>query len=151
MSDDGAALKDTQTHDNLKAAFSAESQAAARYRYFAVRAEIDGNLALAGLFKAAAAAEATQAHGSLDYLSTVGDPQTNTRVGTSDLNLQSAVEREVYRHETLYASFAQTAREEGFDKIANWFEALARAGEAQAAAFKEALDNLDAGDVAGRD
>jgi len=39
----------------------------------------------------------------------------------------SALTRSGYEHETLYPSFALTAREEGFDLVADWFETLADA------------------------
>ena len=38
---------------------------------------------------------------------------------------------------------ARTAREEGFDGIADWFETLAKAEKSHAGRFQKALDTLD--------
>jgi rubrerythrin len=38
---------------------------------------------------------------------------------------------------------ARTAREEGFEEIADWFETLAKADRSHAGRFQTALDALD--------
>jgi rubrerythrin len=38
---------------------------------------------------------------------------------------------------------AKTARDEGFDEIADWFETLAKAEKSHAGRFQKALDSLD--------
>jgi rubrerythrin len=38
---------------------------------------------------------------------------------------------------------AKTARSEGFDEIAEWFETLAKAEKSHAGRFKKAADTLD--------
>ena len=38
---------------------------------------------------------------------------------------------------------SKTAREEGFDEIADWFETLANAERSHANRYQKALDNLD--------
>ncbi len=42
----------------------------------------------------------------------------------------------------MYPGFAKTAREEGFDEIADWFETLARAEKSHAGRFGEGLAAL---------
>ena len=44
----------------------------------------------------------------------------------------------------MYPGMARTAREEGFDEIADWFETLAKAERSNAGRFQKALDNLNA-------
>jgi rubrerythrin len=135
-------LKESRTFDNLKAAFAADSQAASRYAYFAMRADVEGHDALAQSFRGAARAGETVLLGHLDFLRAVADPQTGLPIGGSEHNLLSAIERETYAAEILYTGFARTAREEGFDQVADWFTTLARAGQTRARAMQRALDGL---------
>ena len=82
------ALKGTKTHDNLKHAFAAESQANRRYLYFARRADIEGYPDVGGLFRDTAEAETGHAFGHLDFLKEVGDPATGFAIGNTDANLR---------------------------------------------------------------
>jgi len=50
-------VKGTKTHENLKAAFAAESQANRRYLYYARAADIEGHPDLGGLFRDTSEAE----------------------------------------------------------------------------------------------
>ncbi|MFI2619528.1 ferritin family protein [Streptomyces sp. NPDC018584] len=43
----------------------------------------------------------------------------------------------------MYPSFARTAREEGFDDIAEWFETLARTKQSHADRFNQELGYLE--------
>ena len=114
-------LNGTKTHQNLKEAFAGESQANRRYLYFAKNADVEGHPDLAGLFRDTAEGETGHAHGHLDYLKRVGDPVTNTPIGTSALNLKSAIDGETYEYTQMYPGFSKTAREEGFEDIAEWY------------------------------
>jgi rubrerythrin len=136
-------LKGSKTHENLKEAFAGESQANRRYLYFAKVADIEGYPGVAGLFKDTADGETGHAHGHLDYLKKVGDPATGEAIGSTDKNLNAAVVGETHEYETMYPGMAKTAREEGFDDIAEWFETLAKAEKSHAGKFAAALKNLD--------
>ncbi len=138
-----ADLKGTKTHENLKEAFAGESQANRRYLYFAKVADIEGYPDVAGLFKDTADGETGHAHGHLDYLKKVGDPATGKPIGDTSKNLASAVAGETYEYETMYPGMAKTARDEGFDDIAEWFETLAKAEKSHAGKFAQALKTLD--------
>jgi rubrerythrin len=48
----------------------------------------------------------------------------------------------------MYPGFAKTARDEGFEEIADWFATLARAEKTHAGRFKKALDSLNADESA---
>ncbi len=137
-----ADLKGTKTHDNLKAAFAGESQANRRYLYFARRADIEGYPDVGGLFRDTSEAETGHAFGHLDFLAQVGDPCTGIAIGTTESNLKSAVEGETYEYTQMYPGFAKTARDEGFDEVAEWFETLARAEKSHAGRFQKGLDGL---------
>jgi rubrerythrin len=136
-------LKGSKTHDNLKEAFAGESQANRRYLYFARKADIEGHTDVAGLFRDTAEGETGHAFGHMDFLAAVGDPATDEPVGSTDKNLASAVAGETYEFTAMYPGFAKTARDEGFEEIADWFATLARAEKTHAGRFKKALDSLN--------
>jgi rubrerythrin len=136
------ALKGTKTHDNLKAAFAGESQAYRRYLYFANKADVEGQTEVAALFRSTAEGETGHAHGHLDYLAEVGDPATDLPIGSSSNNLKAAVAGETHEYTDMYPGMAKTARDEGFDEIADWFETLAKAERSHANKFAKALEVL---------
>ena len=138
-----AELKGSKTHANLKDAFAGESQANRRYLYFAKVADVEGQPDIAGLFRDTAEGETGHAHGHLDYLKRVGDPATGEPIGDTVKNLKASIAGETYEYTQMYPSFAKTAREEGFEEIAEWFETLARAEKSHAGRFQKGLDTLD--------
>ena len=137
-----AELKGSKTHQNLKDAFAGESQANRRYLYFAKVADVEGQPDIAGLFRDTAEGETGHAHGHLDYLKKVGDPATGEPIGNTNLNLKASIAGETYEYTQMYPGFAKTAREEGFEEIAEWFETLARAERSHAGRFAKALNEL---------
>ena len=137
-----AELKGTKTHTNLKEAFAGESQANRRYLYFAKVADVEGQPDIAGLFRDTAEGETGHAHGHLDYLKRVGDPATGLPIGDSKLNLKAAVAGETHEYTDMYPGMAKSAREEGFNDVADWFETLAKAEKSHAGRFTKMLDVL---------
>src|ERR1700676_3592441 len=121
-----ANLKGTKTHQNLKDAFAGESQANRRYLYFAKIADVEGFPEIAGNFKETADGETGHAHGHLDYLKQVGDPATGLPIGNTEKNLKASIAGETHEYESMYPGMAKSAREEGFEDIAEWFETLAK-------------------------
>ncbi|MFN0249760.1 MAG: rubrerythrin family protein [Kofleriaceae bacterium] len=138
-----ADLKGSKTHGNLKDAFAGESQANRRYLYFAKVADVEGQPDIAGLFRDTAEGETGHAHGHLDYLKRVGDPATGEPIGDTVKNLKASIAGETYEYTQMYPAFAKTAREEGFEEIAEWFETLARAERSHAGRFQKGLDSLN--------
>ena len=135
-------LKGPKTHDNLKAAFAGESQANRRYLYFANKADVEGQPEVASLFRNTAESETGHAHGHLDYLAQVGDPATDLPIGSSQQNLKAAVAGETHEYTDMYPGMAKSARQEGFEEIADWFETLAKAERSHANKFAKALETL---------
>ncbi len=135
-------LAGTQTHENLKAAFAGESQANRRYLYFAAKADVEGQNDVAAVFRSTAEGETGHAHGHLEYMEAVGDPATGLPIGSSRLNLKAAIEGETHEYTDMYQGMAKTARAEGFDEIADWFETLAKAERSHANRFAQALAAL---------
>ncbi|HJP16312.1 MAG TPA: rubrerythrin family protein, partial [Acidimicrobiales bacterium] len=123
-------LADSETLENLKAAFAGESQANRRYLYFAKVADVEGYPDIAGNFRDTAEGETGHAHGHLDYIKTVGDPATGLPIGDTMENLAAAVAGETHEYTDMYPGMASTARDEGFGEIADWFETLAKAEKA---------------------
>lgn len=136
------ALKGSKTIDNLKHAFAGESQANRRYLYFARRADIEGYPDIGGLFRDTSEAETGHAFGHLDFIKEVGDPATGEPIGDTERNLKAAVAGETYEYTEMYPGFAKTARDEGFDEVAEWFETLARAEKSHAGRFSQGLNGL---------
>ena len=137
-----AELNGSKTHDNLKEAFAGESQANRRYLYFAQQADVEGYPDVSALFRSVAEGETGHAFGHFDFLAEVGDPATGEKVGTTSDNLKSAIAGETYEYTEMYPGFARTARDEGFDETAEWFETLARAEKSHAGRFTQGLESV---------
>jgi rubrerythrin len=137
-----AELKDSKTLENLKEAFAGESQANRRYLYFAKVADVEGYPEVASNFRETAEGETGHAHGHLDYMKGVGDPATGLPIGDTADNLKAAVAGETHEYTDMYPGMAKTAREEGFNEIADWFETLAKAEKSHAGRFQKMLDEV---------
>ena len=135
-------LKGSKTKENLEAAFAGESQANRRYLYFARKADIEGLNDESTIFRSTAEGETGHAHGHLDYLQETGDPATGMPIGGTAVNLAASVAGETHEYTDMYPGMARTARDEGFDEIADWFETLAKAEKSHAGRFQKALDSL---------
>ena len=136
------ALKGSKTEENLKNAFAGESQANRRYLYFAQKADVEGYNDVASVFRSTAEGETGHAHGHLEYLEEVGDPATGKPIGETKDNLVSAVAGETHEYTDMYPGMAKTAREEGFEEIAEWFETLAKAEKSHAGKFQKTLESI---------
>ena len=135
-------LKGSKTEKNLKDAFAGESQANRRYLYFAAKADVEGFNDVSAVFRSTAEGETGHAHGHLDYLAEVGDPATDMPIGSSENNLKAAVAGETHEYTDMYPGMAKTARDEGFEEVADWFETLAKAERSHANKFAKALEGL---------
>ena len=135
-------LNGTKTFENLKAAFAGESQANRRYLYFAQKADVEGHNDVSALFRSTAEGETGHAFGHLEFLEAVGDPATGQPIGPTSSNLKAAVAGETHEYTDMYPGMARSARDEGFDEIADWFETLAKAEKSHAGRFQKALDGL---------
>ena len=138
-------LAGTKTHENLKAAFAGESQANRRYLYFAAKADVEGAPDVAAVFRSTAEGETGHAHGHLEYLEAVGDPASGQPIGSTADNLRASIAGETHEYTDMYPGMAKTARDEGFDEIADWFETLAKAERSHAGKFQKTLDTYLAG------
>ncbi len=135
-------LQGSKTETNLKEAFAGESQANRRYLYFAQKADVEGFNDVAAVFRSPAEGETGHAHGHLEYLQEVGDPATGKPIGDTSKNPVAAIAGETHEYTDMYPGMARTARQEGFEEIADWFETLAKAEKSHAGRFQKALDTL---------
>ena len=109
-------LKGTKNEQNLRAAFSGESEARNKYTYFASVDKKEGYNQIAAIFEETAANEKEHAKMWFKLLEGIGDTKAN---------LVSAAGGENYEWTEMYPEFARVAREEGFDSIATMFERVA--------------------------
>ena len=137
-------VKGTKTEQSLKEAFAGESQANRRYLYFANQADIAGANDVAAVFRSTAEGETGHAHGHMEYLINggAGEPGTGMPAKTVAEALQAAIAGETHEYTDMYPGMAKTARDEGFDEIADWFETLAKAERSHANRYQKALDAL---------
>ena len=75
----------------------------------------------------------------------MGDPATGVPIGNTDANLKAAIEGETYEYTQMYPGMAKTARDEGFEELAEWFETLAKAERSHANRFTKGLESLNQG------
>ena len=106
-------LKGSKTEKNLETAFAGESQACVKYQYYSSQAKKDGYVQISNIFAETSANE--KEHAKLWYKLLHGG------VAKTDKNLLAAAQGENFEWTQMYADFAKTAREEGFDDIAALF------------------------------
>ena len=135
-------LKGTQTEKNLKEAFAGESQARNKYTYFASKAKKDGFVQISNIF--AETAENEKEHAKIWY-------KILTGIGSTIDCLKEAAEGEAHEWQEMYPSFAKTAREEGFDEIAELFEAVAAIEKEHEERYRKLLKNIEDKIVFSRD
>jgi rubrerythrin len=135
-------VKGSKTEQSLKEAFAGESQANRRYLYFANQADIAGANDVAAVFRSTAEGETGHAHGHMEYLieGGAGEPGTGMPAKTVAEALQAAIAGETHEYTDMYPGMAKTARDEGFDEIADWFETLAKAERSHANKFTKTLE-----------
>ena len=135
-----ADIKGSKTEANLMTAFAGESQARNKYTYYASKAKKDGYQQIAALFEETANNEKEHAKIWFKLLNGGSIPSTID-------NLKDAADGENYEWTDMYAGFAKTAREEGFDDIAVLFEKVAEIEKAHEERYRKLLKNIEDGVV----
>ncbi len=129
-------IKGTQTEKNLQTAFAGESQARNKYTYFASKARKDGYEQIAAIFEETALNEKEHAKIWFKLLNGGDIPSTKE-------NLKAAAAGENYEWTDMYAEFAKTAKEEGFDRIAKLFEMVGAIEKEHEKRYLKLLDNVE--------
>lgn len=120
--------------ENLRDAFAGESQANRRYLAFAQKAENEGFVQIAKLFRAAAEAETIHA---LNHLKIMGE------IKSTNENLETAISGETFEFSKMYPEYIKTAKEEG-NKRATWsFEVANKVEEVHANLYMKALQAVN--------
>jgi rubrerythrin len=148
-------LKGTQTEKNLLTAFSGESQARNRYNYFASKAKKEGYVQISDIFTETANQEKEHAKRLFKFLEG-GEVEITGAfpagvIGTTLENLKDSAAGEHHEQTVMYPEFAKTAREEGFDSLAEVFEAIAVAEKQHEKRYMDLAANIEAGKVFKRD
>ena len=134
----------TKTLENLKKALAGESEARTKYDFYASKAKKDGYEQIAAIFAETALNE--KEHAKMWYKELHGGEVEDTEV-----NLQAAADGEKYEWSDMYVGFAKTAREEGFDDLAEKFEQVAEIEKSHEARYLKLLDNIKEKIVFSRD
>ena len=133
-------LKGTKTEANLRKAFAGESEARNKYTYYASVAKKEGYEQIAALFLETAGNE--KEHAKIWFKLLHGGT-----VPTTAENLLDAAMGENYEWTDMYANFAKEAKEEGFDRIAYLFEAVAKIEKEHEERYRQLLENVKTGAV----
>ncbi len=128
----------TKTEQNLRAAFSGESQARNKYTYFASVAKKEGYEQISALFLETA--ENERAHAKIWFKELNG-------IGDTTANLEAAAEGENYEWTDMYAEFAKTAEQEGFHELAAKFHMVAAIEKHHEERFRALLKNVETAQV----
>ena len=137
-------LKGSRTEANLMAAFAGESQARNKYTYYASKAKKDGYEQIAAIFEETANNEKEHAKMWFKELHDGKIPSTLE-------NLEDAANGENYEWTDMYQEFAKTAREEGFEKLAKKFEAVAEIERHHEERYRKLIANIEGGVVFSKD
>lgn len=135
-------LKGSKTEANLWKAFAGESMARNKYTYFASKAKKEGYEQIAALFTETADNEKEHAKLWFKMLGGIGD---------TPANLLAAAAGENEEWTSMYKEMAETAKEEGFDRLAELFEGVGEIEKEHEERYRALLRNLENGAVFHRD
>jgi len=129
-------LKGSKTEKNLMTAFAGESQARNKYTYYASQAKKDGYEQLAAIFEATANNE--KEHAKLWFKALHGG-----KVPGTIENLHDAINGENYEWTEMYKEFAEVAKEEGFNELAELFEKVGSIEKDHEERYAVLLNNIN--------
>jgi len=133
-------LKGSKTEKNLMTAFAGESQARNKYTYYSSQAKKDGYEQIAAIFEATANNE--KEHAKLWFKALYGGSVPSTIE-----NLHDAINGENYEWTEMYKEFAEVARSEGFDELAELFEKVGTIEKEHEERYSALLKNINDGVV----
>jgi len=139
-------VKGTRTEKNLLTAFAGESQARNRYTYFSSQARKEGFMQVSAIFEETANQEKEHAKRFFKFLEG-GEVEVVASfpagvIGTTLENLKAAAAGENYEHTTMYPGFAQVARQEGFEEIAQVYDAVSVAEKQHEKRYRDLAANM---------
>lgn len=150
-----ASIKGSRTEVNLLTSFAGESQARNRYTYFASVAKNEGYVQISNIFEDTANNEKEHAKRMFKFLEggmvEIKAAYPAGKIGTTEENLAEAAGGENEEHTKIYPEFARIAREEGFVKVAEMYEAVGVAEKQHEKRYRKLLQNLKEGKVFKKD
>ena len=134
-----AEIKGTKTEQNLNAAFAGESQARVKYQFYASKAKKEGYEQIAAIFQETSDNE--KEHAKIWY------KLLHDGVADTMTNLKDAAAGENYEYTDMYKKFAEEAREEGFNEIAELFEKVGEIEKHHEERYLKLVKNIEEGMV----
>jgi rubrerythrin len=143
------AFRESRTARNLLTSFAAEAQARSRYNFFADQARDEDLIQIGQLFDETAAQEHAHALRFFKFFNG-GEYEIQWSfpagvIKDTHANLIASAELELYVHDEMYKGFAAIAREEGFGRAADTFDAINVAEKHHEMLFRELADNIVTG------
>ena len=134
-----AEIKGTKTEQNLNAAFAGESQARVKYQFYASKAKKEGYEQISAIFQETSDNE--KEHAKIWY------KLLHDGVADTMTNLKDAAAGENYEYTDMYKKFAEDAREEGFNEIAELFEKVGEIEKHHEERYRKLIENIEKGMV----
>lgn len=134
-----AKIEGTKTEKNLNAAFAGEAQARIKYQFYASKAKKEGYEQIAEIFQETSDNE--KEHAKIWY------KLLHDGVADTKTNLEDAAAGENYEYTDMYKKFAEEAREEGFDEIAELFEKVGEIEKHHEERYRKLIENIEKGMV----
>ena len=147
-------FRESRTAKNLLISYAFESQATTRYIFFSNKAKEDGYIQISNIFKEISDQELEHALRFFKFFNG-GELEITSSfltgvVKTTYDNLIASADLEKHVHTELYPGFAKIGREEGFDRAADFWDAISIAEEQHEKTFLALADNLKTGRIFNR-
>lgn len=133
-------LKNSKTYENLKSAYDGELKASAKYEIYGMKAKEDGYIQIGDIFDETSRNEREHAEIWLKLLEGGEVPSTYD-------NLKEASSGENYEWRSMYKDYANTARREGFFRIAELFESVGNIENFHDGRFEQLARNIEMEEV----
>ena len=134
------------TLENLQTAYNGESNAKAKYDAYAVKADAEGYLGVAGLFRAASLSESIHAAKHAKAIEALGGvPKADVKapeVKTTAENIKDAIKGELYESKKMYPAFLKKAEADKNTMAMYSFKGALAAEKMHAMYYSKALANL---------
>ena len=133
----------SQTKKNLEFAFAGESQAATKYGYFAKQARSEGYQQIGNIFDETSGNE--QQHAKIWFRALHNEGDARGAVPKTAVNLKEAAEGENEEWTQMYKEFAEVAREEGYNELADLFDHVGAVEKHHEERYRQILEHLEQG------
>jgi len=139
-------FRESQTAQNLLASFAGESQARNRYTYFAGMAKKEGYIQIADIFEETAGHECEHALRFFKFFNG-GELEITASypagvIKSTYENLLASADGEKFEHTELYPGFAKIARQEGFERAAETWDAISVSEKQHEKRYRDLAANI---------